>query len=480
MPDRAEIIKKAVAKARKDWLDYTAQQEKEILQLFQNAATEISDEIAKRTAEGKIVPARLNILLQSVKDEAAILRKQLASKVQTGMKNSIDYGLKAGIAGAKDVLPSQFKAGIGSSFLSKSGGVVKYDAKEELYKTSMWAKINSNAMDFLMRYQTGGETLSDRIWDSVYQSEKAIRNRIQMAVLSGESAAKLSRDIRGYLIQPETLRGRVKAMYRPGVGVYKSAYKNAMRVARTEMARAYVEGQYRYGKEKTWIKGYTWRTGSGDPCPICADYDGTYFEKDTPPPIPAHANCMCYAEEVLDDDAVFPSEEEVEKQMHKDESSLVERRKETGIAYDITGKIFSVRGDKNGVYYSGERIADLRNREGVVLTHNHPRGTSFSLDDIRFAHSANLQEIRAVGLNTYAKKRVIYKMSRTGETWGDIKEIEKVFNREYRKAEEKYIERILSEGLDEKQYQSAVFHEAWKETTSQVYNIKYDMIDWRE
>jgi len=304
MLSRAENIRIATERARRDWLHYTTRQEKDILQLFNNTANEITDQISRRTAEGRIVPARLNSLLKNVKDEARILQTQVVSKVKRGMSNSIDYGMKTGIKGVDGFIPATFKTGIGSSFIDKSGKVRRYNAMEEMYSDSTWATINGNAMDFLMRYSPGGDTLSSRIWDGIHQSEKAIRNRIQMAVLSGESPARLSRDIRRYLIQPKTLRGAEKALYHPGRGVYKSAYKNAMRVTRTEMARAYSEGTFRYGNQKQWIKGYIWRVGSGNPCPICSDYDTTYFPKDMPPPQPAHANCLCYAEEVIDEGTI--------------------------------------------------------------------------------------------------------------------------------------------------------------------------------
>ena len=88
---------------------------------------------------------------------------------------------------------------------------------------------------------------------------------------------------------------------RPGVGVSRSAYKNALRVSRTELARAYNEGTVRYGKEKAWIKGWISRVTSGNPAPYDASVDGQFFPKDDPPPIPYHPNCVCYAELVTDD-----------------------------------------------------------------------------------------------------------------------------------------------------------------------------------
>jgi len=302
MPSSVDIIRIATERARED----SAMQEREILAMFNNTANELTDQIARYTKADKVAPARLNILLKSVKDESRLLRTQVANRITRGMKNSVDYGLKTGILSLESSLPSRFKLGIGSSFIDKSGKVIRNNSIEEIFTDSKWAKINGDAMDYLFRFAPGGDTLSSRIWDGIHQSEKAIRNRIQMAVLSGESSARLSLDIRKYLVQPKTLRGTEKALYHPGMGVYKSAYKNAMRVARTEMARAYTEGTFRYANQKDWIKGYIWKIGGGNPCPICSDSAETYWEKADPPPIPAHPQCKCYVELVMDDKKVEP------------------------------------------------------------------------------------------------------------------------------------------------------------------------------
>jgi hypothetical protein len=172
---------------------------------------------------------------------------------------------------------------------------------EEVYKDSKWGKINKNAMAALIKNPSAGITLSDRVWDLTWAAEKAMRARLQMAVLQGDSAARLSRDIRGLLSQPLTLRGKVKAAYHPGSGVYKSAYQNAMRFARTEYNRAFSEGTFRYAQDKDWVQGYIWHTGGSNPCEDCAALDGTEYEKGNEPSIPLHPNCECWIELVTEE-----------------------------------------------------------------------------------------------------------------------------------------------------------------------------------
>ena len=317
MPDRAKIIKNATIRARNDWIDYTVVQERQMFNLFNDAANSLVKQIERFSVEGMIPPARMTQLYANIKDEMAGLRLRLAGNVKTGMRNSIDYGIKTGMKSMEAAnLPARFKIGVGSSFIGKDGKIRKYDPKEEAYKDSSWAKINKNAMDAVLRWQPAGMTLSQRVWDITYQSEKLLRSKIQQAVLTGQSAAGLSREIRGFLAEPRKLfrsrrvdgklvLSKAAEEYHPGIGVYRSSYKNAIRLARTELAEAYTEGTFRYAKQKDWIKGYIWRVASGEPCPICQDYHGSFFPKDEYPPLPAHPFCYCYAEMVIDEEKVW-------------------------------------------------------------------------------------------------------------------------------------------------------------------------------
>ena len=291
-----EIIREAIEEARGDWVSYTIEQERKIFTLFVQASDTLTAQIARFTTEGKIPPARLGMLLRQIKTEMDILRPRLRGLIRGAQSKSVDYGLKTSIIGAKVAMPSTFKVGIGTSFFDKSGKVVRHDAKEELYAASAWARINGQAMDALMRTSYGGIAFSRRVWDVTWSVERQIRNQINLAVLTGTSANKVARNIRSYLGLPETFRGLAFKEFLPGPGIYKSAYKNALRLAGTEINRAFNEGLIRYAKEKKWVKGWIWRIGSGNPCEDCLDLAGNYFSKGDAPFIPLHPFCACYLE----------------------------------------------------------------------------------------------------------------------------------------------------------------------------------------
>lgn len=292
----AEIIREAVKGARDDFTKFTVAQEQHIYRLFREASNELVSQISRFTREGKIPPARLMVLLNEVKTEMDRLRPRLRGVISRSQKKAVDHGITTSIVGAKAVISPRLKAGIGTSFIDAAGKMRKYDAKKEVYAVSMWAKVNQAAVAALVRTKYGGITFSRRVWDVTWPVERQIRNQINLAAITGASADKVSRRIRSYLGLPDTFRGMAFKEFHPGAGVYKSAYKNALRLSATEINRGYVEGVLRYGKTKTWIKGYIWRTASGAPCPDCTDEEGRFFPKDEPPIIPLHPFCMCWPE----------------------------------------------------------------------------------------------------------------------------------------------------------------------------------------
>lgn len=322
------IIQAATLKARKDWLDYTVKQEREIYALFDDAANRVQARINRYAKAGKIPPARLHTLLgsesnphpDSIRGVMRDLRPRLQSQLKKGMTQSVNFGMKTQIYGMEAAtigVPPRAKIGVGSSFIAADGVLRTYDVKKEFYKASTWARVNSEAMDHLMKTQYGGITLSNRVWDISWDAEKRIRNRVNTAVLLGESVDTLATDLKRYLRNPNARFHRVRKdgklvlskaakAYHPGRGVYRSAFQNARRVARTEMARAYNEGTIRYVSGKKWLKGYISHVGSNNPAPYDAEVDGKFFTKSDPPNIPYHPNCMCWAEPVF---ATVPDEQ---------------------------------------------------------------------------------------------------------------------------------------------------------------------------
>jgi hypothetical protein len=124
-----------------------------------------------------------------------------------------------------------------------------------------------------------------------------LQKTVSLGIIDGKSAASISRDIRGYLIQPETLRGAARDALTPGRGVYRSAYKNAMRVTRTETNRAYILAQQDIATKLGYMLQFN-LSQAHDVDDICDEYDGKIFTAEEYPGS-LHPHCMCYPTYVL-------------------------------------------------------------------------------------------------------------------------------------------------------------------------------------
>ena len=177
---------------------------------------------------------------------------------------------------------------------------------------------NRNA-EALRGFQTrveNGFTISDRIWKITDQYKGEIELGIDLALGEGKSAAQLSRDVRQYLKEPNNLFRRVRdkhgnlvlsqraKAFHPGQGVYRSSYKNAMRLARTEVNMAYREADAARWDELPFVVGYEVHLSGRHPAPdICDDLKGKY-----PKDFKFrgwHPHCFCYCTTILSTDEEF-------------------------------------------------------------------------------------------------------------------------------------------------------------------------------
>lgn len=92
--------------------------------------------------------------------------------------------------------------------------------------------------------------ISSRIWKD--EAKKQLEAAIQLGIAEGKSAAELTKDIRSFLQEPDHLYRRIRDKqtgelklskaakeYHPGQGVYRSSYKNALRMAVNEINKSY-------------------------------------------------------------------------------------------------------------------------------------------------------------------------------------------------------------------------------------------------
>lgn len=163
--------------------------------------------------------------------------------------------------------------------------------------------------------------LSERVWKHLSQYKGELELGLDLSIGKGKSANEIARDLKQYLNEPDRLFRRVRDKhgnlhlsknaqnYHPGQGVYRSSFKNAQRLARTETNRAYHEASWRKYQEWDFVVGYEVRLSNNPKhCPFCSAMAGKYPKEFKF--FGWHPNCRCTTIPILakDIDNVLESE----------------------------------------------------------------------------------------------------------------------------------------------------------------------------
>lgn len=174
-----------------------------------------------------------------------------------------------------------------------------------------WKHPHLEALNAFIARKEAGMNLSRRVWNITQQFKSEMELALEMGMGEGKSAAALSRDIRKYLVEPNKLFRRVRdksgalrlskaaAAYHPGQGVYRSSYKNALRMTATENNIAYRTADHNRWQALHFVIGIEIHISNNHPTEdICDIFDGKRFPKDFKF-TGWHPWCRCYAASVL-------------------------------------------------------------------------------------------------------------------------------------------------------------------------------------
>lgn len=174
-----------------------------------------------------------------------------------------------------------------------------------------WKHPHLEALNAFIARQEAGMNLSRRVWNLTQQFKSEMELALELGMGEGKSAAALSRDVRKYLVEPNKLFRRVRdksgalrlskaaAAYHPGQGVYRSSYKNALRMTATENNIAYRTADHNRWQALPFVIGIEIHISNNHPTEdICDIFDGKRFPKDFKF-TGWHPWCRCYAVSVL-------------------------------------------------------------------------------------------------------------------------------------------------------------------------------------
>lgn len=171
--------------------------------------------------------------------------------------------------------------------------------KEDNHYARFFAR-NKESVDafFKRKSEYGGLNLSQRVWKYVGDFKTEMEMALSVAMGEGKSAATISREVRKYPF---------------GRGVYRSSYKNAMRLARTETNMAYRTADQERWRQLDFVIGYRVVLSDNHPEPdICNDLSAKRGEKGSRGVYPKdfvfkgwHPQCRCYVVPILADEKEF-------------------------------------------------------------------------------------------------------------------------------------------------------------------------------
>lgn len=186
-------------------------------------------------------------------------------------------------------------------------------------------KMQDRNLDSLQTFQqrkVDGMNLSQRVWKYTEQFKEQIECGLDVGLGEGRSAQELSRDLRQNLKDPNRLFRRVRdkrgnlqlsknaQAFHPGRGVYRSSYKNTMRLTRSEINMAYREADWLRWQQLDFVIGFEVHRTNHEPqckCSLCERLKGRYPK--TFKFRGWHPQCMCYVTPILISDEDFDAQE---------------------------------------------------------------------------------------------------------------------------------------------------------------------------
>lgn len=175
---------------------------------------------------------------------------------------------------------------------------------------------NAGALKQFVARKEKGMNLSQRIWKSLEPFKGDLEIGLGLGISEGKPAKEMAKELKKYLLEPDRLYHRVRDKdgklklsraakeYNPGRGIYRSSYKNAARLTRTENNMAYRTADHERWANMPFVLGFevklSWSHKHYDICdnlkgkyPKDFDYKGW------------HPHCLCYKVPIMMSDEEY-------------------------------------------------------------------------------------------------------------------------------------------------------------------------------
>lgn len=160
----------------------------------------------------------------------------------------------------------------------------------EVLRDKMFSR-NADSLNALLRRKDNyGFTVSDRVWKVAGGMKDNLEYYLSSGLSAGRPAALISQDVRQLLNEPGRRFRRVRneegklvmskpmSDYHPGQGVYRSAYKNALRLTATQTNIGFRQADHDRWQKMDFVLGIEVKRSNNNhgPCKICDAMVGKY------------------------------------------------------------------------------------------------------------------------------------------------------------------------------------------------------------
>jgi hypothetical protein len=229
--------------------------------------------------------------LKAITDSIEIVRKKLTDEASTEIIKSIDKSVKLGMSSVKGQI-NVFKS------------ILPEHIVETEVSTAVFNQVAFDAAEAMSKL-VDGLTVSDKIWNTNLTSLDQLRAYLMQSMIDEVDFSEVYQQIKSFLVLPDVdLRTKKWLEFfrnnPPGKGIYRSAWKNVLRLIRTETNRAFREALKQYTIGKEWVQGIKWTLSDAHPefdiCDFYANDDsglgpGIYTSETVPD---SHPHCICY------------------------------------------------------------------------------------------------------------------------------------------------------------------------------------------
>lgn len=172
-------------------------------------------------------------------------------------------------------------------------------------------RANERAVNTVVNRKIKGLNLSERIWMTSKKINQALAKIAIEGIQEGKHPVEVAKRMQRYVKagKKTMVVEYPNMMERIGDMLPENLSYEALRLARTEMADAYGQAEKRTAEEAPFSKGIRWRlSNAGVACKVCianaeqvTDLGIGVYRAEELPDYPAHPNCLCDLQQVVED-----------------------------------------------------------------------------------------------------------------------------------------------------------------------------------